>query len=75
MARWHTDREELVKWRDLCASSLNSWHYYNSQIRALDALYDLLERGFISESFYRTALLEISQINTGDDVAFYTGLT
>lgn len=75
MARWHTDREEMVKLRDSSSKWSNTYHELDAQIRALDALYDLLERRVISETFYRYSLFELAQIDTGNGVAFYTGLT
>lgn len=75
MARWHTDREELVKQLNSASVWSITWNELGAQIRALDALYDLLEMGVISETFYRYSLFELAQIDTGNGVAFYTGLT
>jgi len=75
MARWHTDREELVKQLNSASKWSVTGHVLDAQIRALDALYDLLEREVISETFYRYCLMEIAQLETGNAVAFYTGLT
>lgn len=75
MSRWDTDREELVKLRDSAPEWSITWHHTDAQIRALDALHDLLEMNVINHDFYRTSLLNIAQIDTGDRVYSYAGLT
>jgi hypothetical protein len=75
MARWHTDREELVKQLNSASVWSITRNELGAQIRALDALYDLLEMGVISAEFYRVSLMSIAQIDTGKGVYFYTGLT
>jgi len=75
MCQWDLDREELVKWRDLASPLSRTWRELDAQIRALDALRDLLELGVISGEFYRESLMTVAQIDTGSGIYFYTGLT
>ena len=72
--RWEADREEMQKTLDSYFIGTRAWRELDAQIKALDALYTLLESGAISQEYYKTSLWELALIDTGN-VAFYTGLT